>query len=88
MNRNDHLLTQLLLFIIFRAGIVSYEYYQLQRQLNTLVNSNVLNLGSKHPDYIYIKYHIYKESMLQRKHEELEGKVRKRSFLSFYVKMH
>lgn len=64
---------------------MTYEYYQLQHQLKSLVNSNVLNLGSKHPDYIYIKYHIYKETMLQKKHEELEGKVRQHGDNHFII---
>lgn len=44
-------------------------------RLNSLVSPYVLNLDKKHPDYIYVKYHIYKESMQQQRHEELENEV-------------
>lgn len=47
----------------------------MQQRLNSLINPYVLSMGTRHPDYIYIKYHIYKESMLQRKYEEIESKV-------------
>lgn len=48
---------------------------QLKKTLNSLVNTDAIDINAKHPDYIYIKYHIYRESMLRRKHEELADKV-------------
>lgn len=59
-----------------RVGVVFYEYLQLKKTLNSLVNTDAIDINAKHPDYIYIKYHIYRESMLRRKHEELADKVR------------
>lgn len=72
-----------LYFFIFRAGLIFYEYYRIQQRLNMLISPYVLNAETKHPDYIYIKYHIYKESMEQRKNAELQGKVKEKS--SFYL---
>lgn len=40
-----------------------------------MISPFVINFESKHPDYIYIKYHIYKE-MQQRKNAELQSKVK------------
>lgn len=51
-----------------------YEYQHLKKTLNSLVKADALDINAKHPDYIYIKYHIYRESMLRRKHEELADK--------------
>lgn len=68
----------LLFHLLFSVGIIFYEYLHIKRKLNSLVNADVFDLSTKHPDYIYIKYHIYKESMLKKKHEELADKVRGR----------
>lgn len=43
--------------------------------MNNLISPDVLKLESKNPDYIYLKYHIYKESMERRKYKELESQV-------------
>lgn len=41
-----------------------------------MISPFVVNIESKHPDYIYIKYAIYKASMEQRKNAELQNKVK------------
>lgn len=46
-----------------------------------LISPYVLNVETKNPDYIYIKYHIYKETMEQRKNAELQGKVKRKEKL-------
>lgn len=66
-----------IIYLFHRIGVVFYEYMQLKKTLNSLVNTNAIDINAKHPDYIYIKYHIYRESMLRRKHEEQADKVRK-----------
>lgn len=40
-----------------------------------MISPYAVDVESKHPDYIYIKYAIYKESMEQRKNAELQSKV-------------
>lgn len=47
-----------------------------------MISPFVINFESKHPDYIYIKYHIYKESMQQKKDAELQSKVKLFYFLN------
>lgn len=64
-----------IVFVVHRIGVVFYEYMQLKKTLNSLVSTDAIDINAKHPDYIYIKYHIYRESMLRRKHEELADKV-------------
>lgn len=64
------------IFVVFhRVGLAYYEYYRVQKRLNLLISPFVLNIDSKHPDYIYIKYHIYKESMQEKKNAELKNGV-------------
>lgn len=71
-----------LFLIFFRAGLIYYEYYRINQRLNSLISPYVLDSETKHPDYIYIKYHIYKESMEQQKNAELQSKVNNtKSFL-------
>lgn len=65
----------LCMFPFCRIGVALYEYMQLKKTLNSLVNTDAIDINTKYPDYIYIKYHIYRESMQRRKHEELADKV-------------
>lgn len=65
-----------LLFSIFRAGLIYYEYSRFRQRLNHMISPFVINFESKHPDYIYIKYHIYRESMQQKKNAELQSEVK------------
>lgn len=58
---------------IFSFASAYNEYKRIQKRLDSLVSPYILNLDTKHPDYIYVKYHIYKELMLQQRHEELEN---------------
>lgn len=51
------------------AGVF-YEYYRLKWTLNSMVNTDVLDIDKKRPDYIYIKYSIYRESMAQLKYKQ------------------
>lgn len=45
------------------------EYYRLKRTLNHLINTDCLDVDKKRPDYIYIKYSIYRESMAARRQQ-------------------
>lgn len=49
--------------ILTLCGLVYLEKRQIEKYLNLLVDRNVLEVDKKRPDYIYIKYHIYRESM-------------------------
>lgn len=40
-----------------------------------MVNKNVLDLDTKRPDYIYIKYPIYRENVMKMKRKEQQSKV-------------
>lgn len=62
-------------FVLPRFGVILHEYLGFRTRLNNLVNADACDIERKRPDYIYIKYHIYKESMLQQKHEELQNSV-------------
>lgn len=66
--------------LFFRAGMIYCEYYRIQQRLNFMISPFVVNSESRHPDYIYIKYHIYKETMQQKKDAELQSQVK---FLTF-----
>lgn len=54
------------------VGTVFLEYYRLKRTLNNLISNDCLDVDQKRPDYIYIKYSIYRESMAalrQKQHD-------------------
>lgn len=42
---------------------MSYEFYKIRRQINSVVNTRVLDLHRKGPEFIYIKHHIYRKSL-------------------------
>lgn len=52
------------------VGIVSYEAYRTYSALTTLVDTRVLDVDRKRPDYIYIKHHIYRQSLLEQIEQE------------------
>lgn len=54
----------------YSVGAVLLEYYRLRRTLNQLINTDCLDVDMKRPDYIYIKYSIYRESMAERRHQQ------------------
>uniref|UniRef100_A0A182JMG4 GPI inositol-deacylase n=1 Tax=Anopheles atroparvus TaxID=41427 RepID=A0A182JMG4_ANOAO len=47
-------------------GVLSYEAYRTYAALSTLVDTRVLDIDRKRPDYIYIKHHIYRQSLRER----------------------
>lgn len=52
------------------VGIVSYEAYRTYSALTTLVDTRVLDVDRKRPDYIYIKHHIYRQSLQEQIEQE------------------
>ncbi|XP_063709707.1 protein SERAC1 isoform X2 [Culicoides brevitarsis] len=44
-------------------GLISYEFYKIHKQINSVVNTRVLDLHRKGPEFIYIKHHIYRKSL-------------------------
>lgn len=58
--------------VLTGCSLVLYEKHKINQFLSKLVNPSVLDVEKKRPDYIYIKYHIYRESMrkLQLKQEQ------------------
>uniref|UniRef100_A0A2M4CPW0 SERAC1 n=1 Tax=Anopheles darlingi TaxID=43151 RepID=A0A2M4CPW0_ANODA len=44
-------------------GVLSYEAYRTYAALTSLVDTRVLDIDRKRPDYIYIKHHIYRQSL-------------------------
>lgn len=57
-------------FAIFSVGVVSYEAYRTYSALTNLVDTRVLDVDRKRPDYIYIKHHIYRQSLLEQLEQE------------------
>lgn len=53
-------------------GTVFLEYYRIKRTLNQLINTDCLDVDKKRPDYIYIKYSIYRESMALLRQKEFD----------------
>ncbi|XP_053658830.1 protein SERAC1 [Anopheles marshallii] len=47
-------------------GVLSYEAYRTYAALSSLVDTRVLDIDRKRPDYIYIKHHIYRQSLRER----------------------
>lgn len=52
------------------ASASAYEYYLIKKRLNNLLAHDALEIHKKRPDYIYIKYSIYRESMTELLTEE------------------
>lgn len=49
----------------------------MQLSLNSIINTNVLDIDKKRPDYIYLKYSIYKESIAEIRNSQKYDKVSK-----------
>ncbi|XP_046810583.1 protein SERAC1 [Lucilia cuprina] len=61
--------------ILTTCGLILYDKRHLQRFISKFVdNSSDKNDKTPEPDYIYIKYHIYKESMRKLKQQEEDEK--------------
>ncbi|XP_005182633.1 protein SERAC1 [Musca domestica] len=61
--------------IITTCGLILYEKHRIKKFLSKIVDTNKGNNGDKsEPDYIYIKYHIYRESMRKLKQKEEDDK--------------
>ncbi|XP_021711030.1 protein SERAC1 isoform X3 [Aedes aegypti] len=54
-------------------GLVSYEAYRTYSALSNLVDTRVLDIDRKRPDYIYIKHHIYRQSLQEQQEQEREN---------------
>uniref|UniRef100_A0A336M9E7 Protein SERAC1 n=1 Tax=Culicoides sonorensis TaxID=179676 RepID=A0A336M9E7_CULSO len=44
-------------------GLVTYEFLKIRKQINSIVNTRVLDIHRKGPEFIYIKHHIYRKSL-------------------------
>lgn len=62
-----------------------HEYYKIKKRLNSIVDTNVFDIDQKCPDYIYIKYHIYRESMRNIKIEEQDKVMRYQHVYKNYI---
>ncbi|XP_037039929.1 protein SERAC1 isoform X2 [Bradysia coprophila] len=60
--------------LVSTVGSVVYFYYKMEQSLNAIINTNVLDIDKKRPDYIYLKYSIYKESLAEIKHSQTYDK--------------
>lgn len=47
-------------------GVLSYEAYRTYAAFSSLIDTRVLDIDRKRPDYIYIKHHIYQQSLRER----------------------
>lgn len=54
------------------VGLVGFEAYRTYSTLSNLVDSRVLDIDRKRPDYIYIKHHIYRQSLKEQLEQERE----------------
>lgn len=65
--RNQEVFSQ---FLINSAGLFAYHVYLINSTFSRIVETQVLDCKNR-PDYIYINYSIYKESLqkLQRRQE-------------------
>ncbi|XP_058056623.1 protein SERAC1 isoform X2 [Anopheles bellator] len=58
------------------VGVLSYEAYRTYAALTSLVDTRALDIDRKRPDYIYIKHHIYRQSLRERAaHEENRNRL-------------
>lgn len=62
-----------LLFANFSIGLVGYEAYRTYSAVSNLVDTRVLDIDRKRPDYIYIKHHIYRQSLQEQLEQEKEN---------------
>ncbi|XP_037957146.1 protein SERAC1 [Teleopsis dalmanni] len=60
--------------LITTCGLILYEKHRIHQFLKKYTRSANQENTKKRPDYIYIKYHIYKESMRKMKQKEEEDK--------------
>nr|XP_019536327.2 protein SERAC1-like isoform X3 [Aedes albopictus] len=54
-------------------GLVGYEAYRTYSAVSNLVDTRVLDIDRKRPDYIYIKHHIYRQSLQEQLEQEKEN---------------
>uniref|UniRef100_A0A1I8PIF8 GPI inositol-deacylase n=1 Tax=Stomoxys calcitrans TaxID=35570 RepID=A0A1I8PIF8_STOCA len=61
---------------ILTTGLILYDKRRIQKLISKFVDNNNGGAGDKKPEseYIYIKYHIYRESMRRLKKQEEEDK--------------
>lgn len=53
----------------------------MEQSLNSIINTNVLDIDKKRPDYIYLKYSIYKESLAEINDSQKYDKVSAVAFI-------
>lgn len=46
-----------------------FEYYHIKKTLNRLVNTSAMDADKNRPDYIYIKYSVYRKTMAERRQQ-------------------
>ncbi|XP_053684773.1 protein SERAC1 isoform X2 [Sabethes cyaneus] len=59
--------------IVSLLGLVGYEAYRMHAALSSLIDTRVLDIDRKRPDYIYIKHHIYRQSLLEQLEQEQQN---------------
>uniref|UniRef100_A0A034V3Q2 Protein SERAC1 n=1 Tax=Bactrocera dorsalis TaxID=27457 RepID=A0A034V3Q2_BACDO len=60
--------------ILTTCGLILFEKQRIRKYLSKWVDTAPSDTDKKRPDYIYIKYHIYKESMRKLKQKEEDEK--------------
>ncbi|CAD7080998.1 unnamed protein product [Hermetia illucens] len=56
--------------LVTACGLLMYEKYKINQFLGSVIDTRVLEVDKKRPDYIYIKYHIYRESIKRQREKE------------------
>ncbi|XP_058466762.1 protein SERAC1 isoform X2 [Malaya genurostris] len=54
-------------------GFVGYEVFRTYSALSNLVDTRVLDIDRKRPDYIYIKHHIYRQSLQEQLEQQQQN---------------
>uniref|UniRef100_A0A1B0DJ91 Mitochondrial cytochrome c oxidase subunit VIc/VIIs domain-containing protein n=1 Tax=Phlebotomus papatasi TaxID=29031 RepID=A0A1B0DJ91_PHLPP len=60
--------------IITAMGLMAYEIFRIRRKFDALVDTSIMDYDRKRPDYIYINYSIYRESLKRMQEEQLSKK--------------
>ncbi|GAB0098153.1 GPI inositol-deacylase [Sergentomyia squamirostris] len=56
--------------VLTAIGLLTCEIFRIRKKFSALVNTSVMDYDTKRPDYIYINYSIYRESLRKMQEEE------------------
>ncbi|XP_055694540.1 protein SERAC1 [Lutzomyia longipalpis] len=56
--------------ILSAFGLIACEIFRIRKKLNALVDTSVMDYDQKRPDYIYVNYSIYRESIRLMQEEQ------------------